>query len=449
MATTRQNLRRNLSYLMGDFILDPSGPVPTCSAQGAADYSTAIDALLAYYDDDYFNEWFFVLPDGPTGSGTYEVTRVSDFTSSSGTMTLSPVVSARIASAQPFELHRYSPAWKHLALNAARLQVVDTLWAPQVLEALVVDNILDNWDFENWASSSAATNWDNKNSPTVAQETARMAHGSYSIKVTASAGGTRGVEQNILTVYPSAVNISEIEGKTLHVRGWIWASVADAARIRVTYDGTTYDNSSYHSGSSEWEGPGLIFIDSEISMPASGQEMTVSCEVTAGNVAYFDIVTAWIDPLVRYTTPTAIYRLPTVVRQQSDRDRPGINGRYTHLTRSNPPISGRILRVEGKGLLSEVTTEAGTMEVSAPEDQILYAHALEWLSDSNIGMASGVARADIEADKQRWRVKAAELRSRASIRPPYQVIFAQQNGAWEPQMGWGGAETGHILLKNR
>ena len=47
MATTRQNLRRNLSYMMGDFILDPSGPVPTCSAQGAADYSTAVDALLA------------------------------------------------------------------------------------------------------------------------------------------------------------------------------------------------------------------------------------------------------------------------------------------------------------------------------------------------------------------------------------------------------------------
>ena len=89
------------------------------------------------------------------------------------------------------------------------------------------------------------------------------------------------------------------------------------------------------------------------------------------------------------------------------------------------------------------------MQVSEPEDQILYAHALEWLADSNIGMASGVARADIEADKQRWRVKAAELRGRASIRPPYQVIFAQQNGAWEPQLGWGGAESGYILLKNR
>ena len=69
MATTRQNLRRNLSYMMGDFILDPSGPVPTCSAQGESDYSTAVDVLLAYYDNDYFNEWFFVLPTGPTGVG--------------------------------------------------------------------------------------------------------------------------------------------------------------------------------------------------------------------------------------------------------------------------------------------------------------------------------------------------------------------------------------------
>ena len=62
MATTRQNLRRNLSYLMGDFILDPDGSIPTCSSQGGASGATAFDTLLSYYDDDYFNEWFFLLP---------------------------------------------------------------------------------------------------------------------------------------------------------------------------------------------------------------------------------------------------------------------------------------------------------------------------------------------------------------------------------------------------
>ena len=86
------------------------------------------------------------------------------------------------------------------------------------------------------------------------------------------------------------------------------------------------------------------------------------------------------------------------------------------------------------------------MQVSEPEDQLLYAHSLEWLADSNIGMASGVARADIEADKQRWRVKAAELRSRASIRTPYQPIYAEQNGAGEIQ--WEG-ETSVLLLTHR
>ena len=97
MATTRQNLRRGLSDLMGDFIRDPNGAGPTCSAQGGASGVTAIDALLSYYEDDYFNDWYFVLPVGPTsGSTAYEVTRGADFTQSTGTLTLEPDASLQI-----------------------------------------------------------------------------------------------------------------------------------------------------------------------------------------------------------------------------------------------------------------------------------------------------------------------------------------------------------------
>jgi len=438
MATTRQNLRRNLSYLMGDFILDPSGPVPTCSAQGAADYSTAIDALLAYYDDDYFNEWFFVLPAGPTGSGTYEVTRVSDFTSSSGTMTLSPVASARIASAQPFELHRYSPAWKHLALNAARLQAIDVLHLPEADESLIVDNLLDNPSFETAVSGGTISGWTKKGTSTLSSETARRVHGTYSLKIIAT--GVAGVEQDLV----NKLDMDQTVGKTLHVRAWVWdnATLGDQARIRVSFDGSTFTDGDYHAGDHEWEGPSVHQID--VVIPADASEVMVSCEVASDGTSYFDLVTAWVDKVNRYTLPTNFYRGPVKIDQQVHMSRP--EGDYVPITRNSIPQSGRVLRIKGKRILSEVTAETGSMEISEPEDQILYAHALEWLADSNIGMASGAVREDLEADKQRWRVKAAELRSRASIKPPYQPIYAEQNGVWEIQ--WEG-ETGILLLKNR
>ncbi len=446
MATTRQNLRRGLSDLMGDFIRDPDGAVPTCSSQGGASGVTAIDALLSYYEDDYFNDWYFVLPVGPTsGSTAYEVTRVADFTQSTGTLTLEPDASLQIDNGRTYELHRYNPASKHLALNAARLQSVDALWAPKVDETLVVDNIVTNWDFENWdatgGDSAVATSWTNIGSPQNNDEATRLVHGSYSIKIAAS-GATEGIEQNVLTINPTAVNIHEIENKTLHVRAWVWASVADAARVRVTYDGSTYDNSNYHSGSSEWEGPGQIFIDSTIDMPASGEELTISLEVTAGNTAYFDVITAWIDPIIRYALPTGIHRWPSVIKQQVDRNRPGINGDFAHLTRVNRPVSGQILRVEGKGVLTEVTGETGEMEVSDPETQLLYAEALDWLVDHDMGSASTDAQLLLERDKARWQRMALRMRSRGGIARIQRVQYP--DGIWDIASS---GETEYIMMK--
>src|SRR3990167_1662081 len=166
MATSRTNLRRGLSDVQGDFVRDPDGSVPTCSAQGGAAGITAIDALLSYYPDDFYNDWYFVLPQGPTGSGSYEATRVVDFTGSTGTLTLEPDASAQIASGQAYELHRYSPATKHLALNAARSQAIDALWLPVHDETLVVDNLISNWDFESYTSPNFA-NWTAIGSPTL------------------------------------------------------------------------------------------------------------------------------------------------------------------------------------------------------------------------------------------------------------------------------------------
>jgi hypothetical protein len=438
MATTRQNLRRNLSYMMGDFILDPDGSIPTCSSQGGVSGATAFDTLLSYYDDDYFNEWFFLLPSGPSsGSTAYGVTRVTNFISTTGEMELEPNAAARIDSGRTYELHRYSPAWKHRALNAARLHAVDVLHLPEPDSTLVVDNLIaTNNSFETAVSGSptATSGWTKGGTSTLYDETTLRRHLTNSLKVLETDGA---VTQLFQAVTP---NITEAVGKTINLRVWVYATVASAARVGISFDnGTSITYSNYHGGEDEWED-----LDVSTAITASALSIRVYLEVAASQTAYFDLARAWIDKVNRYTLPTNFYRGPVKIEQQASMSHP--DGDYLPLTKYNRPQPGRVLHINGKRLLSEVTSETGTMEVSEPEDQLLYAHALEWLADSNMGMASGAVRDDIEADKQRWRVKAAELRIRASIKPPDLPIYAEQNGVWE--IRWEG-ETGRLILKNR
>jgi len=438
MATTRQNLRRNLSYMMGDFILDPDGSIPTCSSQGGGSGATAFDTILSYYDNDYFNEWFFLLPSGPSsGSTAYGVTRITNFISGTGEMELEPNAAAQIDSGRTYELHRYSPAWKHRALNSARLHAVDVLHLPEPDSTLVVDNLIaTNNSFETAVSGSptATSGWTKEGTSTLSDETTLRRHLTNSLKVLETDAAVTRLFQAVTP------NITEAVGKTIALRVWVYATVASSARVGISFDnGTSITYSNYHSGENEWED-----LDVSTAITASAASIRVYLEVAASQTAYFDLARAWIDKVNRYTLPTNFYRGPVKIEQQVFMSDP--DGDYLPLTKYNHPQPGRVLHINGKRLLSEVTAETGTMEVSEPEDQLLYAHALEWLADSNMSMASGSVRGDIEADKQRWRVKAAELRIRASIKPPDLPIYAEQNGVWE--IRWEG-ETGRLLLKNR
>lgn len=436
MATTRQNLRRGLSDLMGDFIRDPDGSVPTCSGQGGASGATAIDGLLAYYDDDYFNEWYFVLPSGPSGSGSYEATRIEDFTSSTGTLTLTPNASAQIDNAQPYELHRYNPATKHLALNAAREQAVDALWLPVADETLVIDNLLSNWDFENYTAGNPA-NW-TETSGNWTQETTRLKHGSSSITVTAS-GSDAQLTQNLFT----SVNVDQAVTKNINIRAHVFATAASAARLRVSFDGgSTFTNGPWHGGSDEWEGPSIQYITTGI--PADSTSITVYLEVADGNTAFFDCVVAWVSRINRYTVPTSIYHRPSYVKQNLYTTRVGTDAEWVPISHVLPPQPGRILRIEGKGLLTEATAETTSVEVSAPETQLLYAEAMDWLINNLSSGASMEAQAQLERDKVRWATVAARLRARGGHARPHKLQYP--DGAWQYIVD---GETNYIWFRGR
>jgi len=406
---------------MGDFIRDPDGSVPTCSAQGGASGTTAIDTMLTFYESDYFNEWYFVLPLGPTGSEPYEVTRVSDFVFSTGTLTLEPNASGQIASGQTYELHRYNPAAKHLALNAAREQAANTLWLPAVDETLVFDNLLSNWDFEDFSGGNPDS-W-TETSGNWTQETTRLKHGSSAITVAAS-GADAQLTQNLFT----AVNVDQVVTNTINIRGHVFATAASTARLRVSFDGgTTFTNGPYHGGKDAWEGPSVQYIT--VRVPADSTSITVYLEVADGGTAYFDAVVAWVGKINRYTVPSAIYHRPSYVKQNVDPAKVGTDADWMPVSKANPPIPGHIIRLEGKSLLTEATTETTSVEVSAPETQLLYAEAMDWLLNHEMGQASEDARTILAQDKVLWATVAQRIKDRGWSARPNKLQFP--DGGWQ------------------
>ena len=343
------------------------------TSSGSGSTTTLVDAVDIYrYDINTLkNKWLYMR----TGSAANEARRISSIHASNGTVTVDAAFGGSTGSSSTYYITAHDPDIMRDSLQQAARTLYPHIYLPTQDETIVVDNLISNWDFETWSATTAsagsgnavATSWSSVGTPSKDDTTAFVTHGSYSIKIAAT-GATEGVEQNIISV--AGVNINETESKILHVRGWVWCDVADAARLRVTYDGSTFDNSNYHSGSAEWEGPALMYIDSAIDFTASStEEMTISCEVTNGNTAYFDGVVAWIDNVHTYDLPSTVIRGPHKVSIQANQSEP--NGDYVPLSTPHP---GRILRIEHMGTLTVPTTSA-SIELDESRGELLIAQA--------------------------------------------------------------------------
>jgi hypothetical protein len=395
MAITRQNLRRGLSDLLGDLIRDPDGSISTPSVNGAGDGTTLVDALLAYYEDDYFNDGYCVLPLGIDGGSSYAVLRVSDFTSSTGTLTFSPAATGQITTSAPFELHRYDPSLKHIAINRGALQASRTLYLPLRDTSLVLDGLGSNMDMETFAAS-AFTSWDDIGSVTEATETSIVYLGAQSMKLTGG-GAASGKGQTLV------VNRSQVVGRTLTFEVWCWSTTASGAYIAIFFGSgnsantSEGDQESQHDGDEDWQ---LLKI--EVAIPSDATEITIRCHVDNTVVAFFDASSCWINarPVQRYTVPSSMTQGPYEVLVQSDED--FIDGRYLPIGRGYRGSAGSRIKLIGRGILTAVTSETGTMEISDPDVELLYAYALRFMSMALRGSAGSYEAERLTADLAMW-----------------------------------------------
>lgn len=364
--------------------------------------NTVIDANIARYDTGRLRDRWVLITSGTRSGESRRILSVSG-----STATLVTALSGVLANGDTFEIVPYDPNDIHDALREA----IRTVWpkrvngrgAPRGLylpitnETLIVDNLLLNPSFEN----GTFTNWTNIGTPTNTANATRRVHGAQSAQIAAT-GATEGIEQDLLAL----LDIDQIVGKTLRFQGWAWASVASAVRLRVTFDGTTFTNGPWHAGGDEWEGPSIQYVTA--SMPAGATEATASCEVTDGNTGYFDLTSAWVDPISEYAVPTSLYpNGPYKASYQSYQDRP--EGPYSNLNNGYAP-AGSVLRLEGMGRLTVPTTDAGTTEVDENEAELIIAEAAAYLFRRQATIEVD-KRVEHMAESDRWAIIASELRA--------------------------------------
>ena len=411
-TTTRAVARRRLSEVLNDY------QAMTTSGAGDAGGTTLVDTSLADLSaDDAFCEGWYILITSGTNDG--ESRPITGYVASTNTITVASAFTGQVANAVTYELHRHDPAKLNTAISRASASVFAKLYLALSDESLVVDNLLLNPSLDTF--STTFTNWTNIGTPTLAAETTRKVHGTGSASIAAT-GATEGIEQNLLT----AVNINEVVGKTLHVRAWLFCATSSSARIRVTFDGSTYTDGSWHSGDVEWEGPGVHRID--VTVPADATEMTVSCEVESGVTAYFDRMAAWIDPIERYTIPTAMLRGPFYVLYQVDENKP--EGLYLPIPPGVSVPAGRVLRLTGMGLLSQPSTDAGTIEIGEPQIDLFTAHAARWYYRSLLQTPGTQESASLERRIQEWGEEIARLENTPGM-TMYRMSAEQPMGAWK------------------
>ena len=390
-TTTRAVLRQRLSEAMGDCVS------LTTTAVGATDGSTLIDSglrnLAGGRDDDSFEGWYVIAT---SGSASGEIKRISQSRENNNTLTLQSAFSAQIAASVTYELHRQDPTLKHNAISRGIEELSSQVPLPLRDETLVVDNALSNWDFETFVTATTTfTGWTPIATPTLTQNTSVVMHGAGSASI-AAAGDTEGLYQTL------TINTNEVTNKQVTFECWVYGTVADAVRIRIFWGGTSYESHDYHSGSDQWELQSI-----QVTVPTSATEITARLEVTTGNTGIFDVAWVSVQHLYKYTIPSSMISGPNYISQQLDRLNP--SGTYVPVIRGTGPETGRILRLEGKGILTRPSSDIESIEAGEPYVNIITAYAAMFYNRTMLSQASQQQRTRYAEDMQMWGSEASSL----------------------------------------
>ena len=387
-TTTLDTLLPQFGRAIGAFI----GSFTTTTAIGATGSLTVVISTeltdSGFNNDDALNDTFIKIT---SANNDDTVRRVTDYTASSGTITISGTDLTNDSSTQAtFELYRYDPDQLRDSLNDARLNIFPRLYkeindrtltladtqnkyarptsiAPgyvrQVFEETRIDansygnNIVGtlNCDFEEWSNSTTPADWVNSNFTSITQEEETTSpdnymvfSGSYSAQFQVAASS---VNTALLTV-PSGTNY---KGEEINVGVWVYSKTASRVSACIQIDSDSVSTGTTHSGGG-WE---------RLTHTLDAKDLATSVKVGLHVTSASDAFVFYADEIVatagQSETPAFIGSPLLEWREEGD----------NILLKRSISNADRSLHVRGMGLLSALSSGSDTIEIDQQQSRLL------------------------------------------------------------------------------
>ena len=339
-TTTLAAILPKLARRIGSYI----GSFTTTTAIGATGSLTVVISTelrdIGFTDDDIVNDSFLKIT---SGNNLNEVRLISDYTGSSGTMTVTGTdLTSDSGTQATFEIYRYDPDQLRDAINDAANQAFPALfkrvddrtltgapkqaryarpttiepgyvrqvfYVPRVQAKTFSENILNdqNCDFEE--SSSALTDWTDTANITAAVEADTTSPNNFmvyrdqrSAKLTCAATSTG-------TFTISATNPTNYESEELNFSIWVYSRYASLVSPIIQIDSDTATSGTAHAGSG-WERltvsatatnvgstikAGLTFASNSVIYTVYADEAVLTAGPSEAPLGYEAIILDWYE----------------------------------------------------------------------------------------------------------------------------------------------------------
>lgn len=413
VTTTRVNLRKELSEATGDYISFVTSADGTTKSLLAEVLKNEVGGT----DPNGFLGQYFLSIDGGNSGESRRCSSYSPDTENGALVIPQSEYTNATSSGDGFEIHRINPAFKHTAIAQALAELYPVLYLPIKNEDIIIDSRLLNGSFETFDSTDPDS-WTKNGSGTPSKETTITFHGSNAFKMVETSGSA------VLRYHQDLdlASISGLNGVTATFKAWAYATAGTTARIIIDF-GSEESTSDYHGGASEWE---QLFVSTAV--PSTATRVRITLEVAASGTGRFDLCWAAVNPVYRYTIPTSIIEGPTRVHQQYNEADP--KGPFYPIPAGVAPTQGRLLRLEGQGILSIPASESATTEIAEPRLSLFRAMAALKLV-SILGEQSASEQISmLEKRMEGWEKTVTRLSRQSGIRMPKMPVESFM-GVWE------------------
>lgn len=392
MSLTGAALLSGLSGFIGD---DFTG---TTTSTGSTAGDVLVDTALSAHGEDSIRDYYIRIT--AAGTNQYIVRRISQLTSSTGTVTVVPPFPAQVASGVAYEMHRYDPREKFACLDEGRLRAYPHIAQIVFDESLTGDsysrefdipasvrkgpvyafieramgsysqwNFITNPEFDTLTGWTAAT----VTASLYSQQSADLIvpkYGNTCTRILVN-GSTTGIYSQPVASMANGITAALSAGRKMTLGMWVYnATATTTTRIFIQDDGTTHYSATH--GGAGWE---LLTVSAVI----DGDNATL---LTAG----INATTTTSDKGIVFAERSWLYYgdsgrvtsiYPTRATARIRRD-----DTTQKIMFDDIPPRGRQIRLIGRSPLSALGSTASTqvtntMEVDEAAAQILYAYSAQ------------------------------------------------------------------------